>query len=98
LIDSEQIIVSFLLPNFWFAAESLIFIILRLGYQMVAKPIQNTVVIDLSTTKSLANCLDETQTSSLKVRPCFALQRVRVFCKPRQLLTSKSYTAFAEKS
>jgi hypothetical protein len=46
----------------------------RLGYQMVAKPIQNTVVIDLSTTKSLANCLDETQTSSLKVRPCFVLQ------------------------
>jgi hypothetical protein len=41
---------------------------------MVAKPIQNTVVIDLSTTKSLANCLDETQTSSLKVRPCFAVQ------------------------
>ena len=39
----------------------------RLGYQMVTKPIQNTVVIDLSSTKPLASCLDETQTSSLKV-------------------------------
>jgi hypothetical protein len=33
------------------------------------KPIQNTVVIDLSSTKpaALPSCLDETQTSSLKV-------------------------------
>lgn len=38
----------------------------RLGYQMVAKPIQNTVVIDLGSSKPLASCLDETQTSSLK--------------------------------
>ena len=42
----------------------------RFGYQIVSKPVQNTVVIDLSSKNNLtaSTCLDESQTT-LKVRP-----------------------------
>ena len=46
------------------------YFIYRFGYQIVSKPVQNTVVIDLSSKNNLtaSTCLDESQTT-LKVRP-----------------------------